>query len=118
MPIIHLISDKYHENYNVISIRPKQHVYIINKQVAAFSQTFAFNRGPRKQTKNLMARVARLEENERLTSRVTTEKKDEVLPNVTYAMEDADEDLFRKATISLAAFMKIIEKCKKSGKIY
>ena len=60
--------------------------------------------------KNLMARVARLEENERLTSRVTTEKKDEVLPNVTYAMEDADEDLFRKATISLAAFMKIIEK--------
>jgi hypothetical protein len=53
MPIIHLISDKYHENYNVISIRPKQHVYIINKQVAAFSQTFAFNRGPRKQTKNL-----------------------------------------------------------------
>jgi hypothetical protein len=60
--------------------------------------------------KNLMARVARLEENERLTSRVTTEKKDEVLPNITYAMEDADEDLFRKATISLAAFMKIIEK--------
>jgi len=53
MPIIHLISDKYHENYNIISIRPKQHVYIINKQVAAFSQTFAFNQGPRKQTKNL-----------------------------------------------------------------
>ena len=60
--------------------------------------------------KHLMVRVERLEENEKLSSRVSTEKKDGIFPNLTYPSIDADEDLVRKSVIALAAAVKVIER--------
>ena len=60
--------------------------------------------------RHLMNRVERLEENERISSRVSTEKKDGIFPNLTYPDFDADEDLVRKSVIALAAAIKVIER--------
>jgi hypothetical protein len=46
---------------------------------------------------NLANRVARIEENERLSSRVLTQKIDEILPLVTYSRRPADLDMYKKA---------------------
>jgi hypothetical protein len=58
----------------------------------------------------ILTRVERLEENERLTSRVSTEKKDCIYPLSSYPPMDADEELVRKAVISLSASIKVIER--------
>ena len=58
--------------------------------------------------KYLMNRVERLEENEKISSRIHTEKKDGIYPNLVYPSVDADEDLVRKSIIALTAAIKVI----------
>jgi hypothetical protein len=60
--------------------------------------------------KLLVERLQRLEENERLSTRITTEKKDTIAPNSVYPSVPADEDLVRKAGLVLAARVKIVER--------
>ena len=55
------------------------------------------------------ARLQRLEENEKLSSRVSTEKKDKVVINPFYPSIRADEDLVRKAGLVLSSQIKIVE---------
>jgi hypothetical protein len=59
---------------------------------------------------NLAHRVARIEENERLSSRVLTHKKDEILPLVRYSRRPADPDTYKKALNQLNSRIKVIEK--------
>jgi hypothetical protein len=59
---------------------------------------------------NLANRVARIEENERLSSRVLTHKKDEILPLVRYSRRPADPDTYKKALNQLNSRIKVIEK--------
>jgi hypothetical protein len=59
---------------------------------------------------NLANRVARIEENERLSSRVLTHKKDEILPLVRYNRRPADPDTYKKALNQLNSRIKVIEK--------
>ncbi len=51
--------------------------------------------------KLLKTRLERLEENEKLTNRITTEKKDSITPNASYPVEGAEEDLVRKGNLVL-----------------
>jgi hypothetical protein len=60
--------------------------------------------------RDILNRLARLEENERLTSRVSTEKKDQIFPNLTYPDRDADEELVRRANVALQASIKSVER--------
>lgn len=60
--------------------------------------------------KLLKTRLERLEENEKLTNRITTEKKDSITPNASYPVVGAEEDLVRKGNLVLTASMKVVEK--------
>ncbi len=60
--------------------------------------------------KLLKSRLERLEENEKLTNRITTEKKDSITPNASYPVVGAEEDLVRKGNLVLTASMKVVEK--------
>ncbi len=57
---------------------------------------------------NLANRVARIEENERLSSRVLTHKKDEILPLVTYSRRPADPYTYKKALNQLNSWIKVV----------
>ena len=61
-------------------------------------------------TTQVLTRLARLEENERLTNKVSTEKIDQVRPNPSYPSTDADEDLLRKASVALATSIKRLDR--------
>ncbi len=54
--------------------------------------------------------VARLEENERLSNRISTEKRDEIKPNLTYPVTPANEECVRRSRIAMLSQMKINEK--------
>ena len=58
----------------------------------------------------LKSRLKRLEENEKLSNRITTEKKDSVKPNPSYPTIPASEDLVRKAALVMAANIRIVER--------
>jgi hypothetical protein len=58
----------------------------------------------------VLYRIERIEENERLSSRVLTEKRDEIKPLAKYPIRPADEETLRKAISQLNNRVKVIEK--------
>ena len=59
---------------------------------------------------DLGVRVRKMEENERLSTRVATEKKDQLTPLAIYPKDDATDNIFNKAMNHLNAAAKTIEK--------
>jgi hypothetical protein len=60
--------------------------------------------------RTVLERVAKLEENERLSNRISTEKRDEIKPNAHYPTIPANEECIRRSRIAMHAQMKINEK--------
>ncbi len=58
----------------------------------------------------VLYRVGRIEENERLSTRAAVEKKDTILPNLDYPTSDAPNELHVKAIAQMNSRVKIIEK--------
>jgi hypothetical protein len=59
---------------------------------------------------NLVARIKRIEDQNRLSTRVATEKKDQLIPLPVYPREDASDNHFSKAINHLNSAAKSIEK--------
>jgi hypothetical protein len=58
----------------------------------------------------VLYRVGRIEDNERLTTRAAIEKKDSILPNFIYPNVDASDEVHRKAVSQMNLRIKVIEK--------
>ncbi len=58
----------------------------------------------------VLYRVGRIEDNERLSTRAAVEKKDSLLPNIDYPTSDASNDVHIKAIAQMNQRVKIIEK--------
>ncbi len=59
---------------------------------------------------SILERLKKLEENEKLSNRISTEKRDELKPNLSYPILPANDDNVRKARMAMINQMKINER--------